>query len=218
MSSFHISGVFEYHITVKIASTDDIANLESFCSENGLKLTIIELPSGLHPVQVMVGAYIVGDYAHVYHEIHEKILGDLQDRGFIVNRLKIESIISNNGVPIDYTSKKEQSPLFDQCYFEFHWKIQLDPENPALSYDKLNLVANDHGKLYLSKNVYKKVSKNCHHVFLTMRNMCDGKNESLEEYYYASAFIERHGFKIVKSEREFVVYDSNLKLDDQWTN
>ncbi|KAJ3117490.1 hypothetical protein HDU96_006584 [Phlyctochytrium bullatum] len=200
--------------------------LEDFCQSHGLKLTVIHLSSGKFPEQVMVGRYIAGRSDTIAQAVTETYLKPLQEAGFHAVRVKIESLASNKGVPQDAASKSERYP---QAYFEFHWKVALDPSRlPELNtlVRKWSSVpgpdshtqASPAGlmSLHLSRNAYKKLSTHLHHVFLTGRVHKEGKQVALQKHAIVSELLSKEGFKAVKAEREFVLVDTNFALDDGW--
>ena len=71
--------------------------------------------------QVMTASYIKGSLAHVHHaafRLSQRLLG----MGFEILRVKIESTMSNRGVP---DTDAEAAALSPHNYFEFHWKLKL---------------------------------------------------------------------------------------------
>ncbi|KAJ3211223.1 hypothetical protein HDU67_004666 [Dinochytrium kinnereticum] len=237
-----ITGVFEFHITVKVPTTtasktptlpdnqakttndflfnptnpstpptNFLTTLTEFCQAHNLKLTIIHLSSGVFPDQVMIGRYLVGTSNTLPNIITETYITPLKNAGFIPTRLKLESLMSNAGVPADPASKARWFP--SSSYFEFHWKVEV--MEGMLSGLRKVVGRVGEGRLHLSRNVYGKGGGGVH-VFLTAREYVGGRREARVFWEGVSEGLRREGVKVVKAEREFVVVDTNLELDAGW--
>ncbi|KAJ3099389.1 hypothetical protein HDU97_003222 [Phlyctochytrium planicorne] len=209
-----ITGVFEFHITVRSPSGNDAENaeflrlLQTFCELHKLKLTVIHLNSGDFPKQVMIGRYTAGRSDTIQATLHESYIHPLIESGFEPIRLKIESIASNEGVPMNQVSKA--SSEFRNGYFEFHWKLELYPQDLP----NLHELASEIGGLHVSRNAHKLCPDGRVHIFLTARDHGGGKVEALDMHQRISDCLKL--FKVLKKEREFVVVDTNLGLDNGW--
>src|SRR5947207_2833568 len=93
-------GTFEAHVTV---TADDLAASERFralCGELGVKCVLIELPAGVTRSQPMTSTYHRGELAEVVAEV-AALARSLRQGGFEVVRLKLEAVVTNEGVPQD---------------------------------------------------------------------------------------------------------------------
>jgi hypothetical protein len=77
--------------------------------------------------------------------------------------------------------------------------------------------AKGHPGVYVSRNAFKKET-NVQHYFLTFRLHTEGKIEAVGAYDDISKHLRSDGWEILKSEKEYVVYDSNIELDRGWAS
>jgi hypothetical protein len=93
------------------------------------------------PQQIIVSSQYDGEYPSIVQQIEEKILKDFQD--FNIRRIKIESLMSNVGIPETCIEKK----LFwnRTNYFEFHYDA---PSGKDRQGERLKKILNT----YRSKN------------------------------------------------------------------
>jgi hypothetical protein len=208
-----VTGIFEYHVTVNLGEKPLEVFIEYCRNYKDIKLKpiVIQLPAK-NPTQVMTSSYKRGLYPENVQDI-KKIANDLKDSGFQVSRIKIESMASNEGVPIN-SNKKENERTINHftknkgTYFEFHYRIPVENHNFENILKKLCKENNAH----LSKNPLKDSSSK----YVTTRCFDCGRQEAFEKYYHLEKVLLENNFTVEKSEREFVVYDTNLDIDDGW--
>ena len=211
-SEYNIQGVFEVHITVECITDEDLSLFLERCEVNNVKPIIIELSKGDYARQVMTSSFIVGHYKddilQKAKNLANVMFGDTSLKTKI-KRLKIESLARNPGVPLDTNPETDK-------YFEFHYKIALqDKENDKSEYNLVkDLVKGYDGRL--SRNAFKKV-EGAKHYFITKRVHSAGQVKAFEEYNELKNVLADNGYPVLKSEAEFVVYDSNYNLDSGWT-
>ena len=192
---------YETHVTVLCDSSSEAERLEIWSGAAGLKLTRIELARGRVPSQVMItfaGAPSLAEQAAGT----ERWVARLRAAGFGVERVKIESTPDAPEVP--------REPCSDGRYFEHHVKLVLDA---SADLEELARRVVPHGA-HLSWNARRVrpdgrrerfVTQRCHEVD------ANGAGVALEVLLAELADLE-----IVEVEREFVLYDSDLSLDEGW--
>ncbi|KAJ3317327.1 hypothetical protein HDV06_001703 [Boothiomyces sp. JEL0866] len=192
--------LYEIHITIEsIPNYREI--LRRIQNQFALKLTAIELDSGVNPTQVMYSKFQSFDDISGVHSHAQQINEEITELGVNVLRTKLECLASN-GPSI---AQKEK-------YFEFHWKLLLkDAEKIKLKKDLSESKLID--RLHLSRNAFKKVDDG-EQLYLTLRNYDGGYNEAIQEFDSVTKLLEL--YTILKYEREYVVYDSNFHLDSGW--
>jgi hypothetical protein len=200
MRCVRVAGLFEVHVTVQEAAVE---RFRSLCEELGrLKVIQIELGGPARQRQLMTASY------HSARSIAEaqKIafgLARVIGREFAIERVKIEALCHNEGVP-------ENGDYPSSCYFEFHAKLLLDPAQiPQL----LPLCAAH--AAHLSRNALKAVGTR-EHRFVTQRIYGVGRGEAVGRFEACTAALVAAGFEIVSRQREFSVYDTNVNLDAEW--
>lgn len=203
-----INGLFESHITVHAETPEALARFKSACAEIGVKCLHIELDSGAHAFQPMIGATHRGDFATARGEAFE-LEATLTRRGFAVTRVKIEAFIENAGVPTGDAEAMESG-----TYFEFHALVTLPSSDiPAA----LRSVCAAHGG-HLSRNAFKRDPEGRTSRFVTLRVSGVGSTRADSIFGDFLNALREAGFELSKIRREFVVYDSNLELDAGWGN
>lgn len=205
-----INGLFESHITVHAETSEALLRFKSACAEIGVKCLYIELDSGAHTFQPMIGATHRGDFASVRREAFE-LEATLTRRGFAATRVKIEAFIENEGVP---KTDAEAKAMGGGTYFEFHALVTLpSSEVPAA----LRSVCAAHGG-HLSRNALKRDPDGRNSRFVTLRVAGVGSTRADSIFGNFLTALREAGFELSKIRREFVVFDSNLELDAGWGN
>ncbi|CAF1386676.1 unnamed protein product [Didymodactylos carnosus] len=203
-----INGTFEVHITVE---NNDMEHFLNVCKINKLKSIFIHLNNGNNPKQLMTSSYHVGTYSNIVEEI--KTLANIQFKDFNIIRLKIESLPSNNGIPENDIDKL----LFwdiNSNYFEFHYKILISSLNQLRRLKKLCITY----ELYLARNAFKTISINEMYYIITMRLFNVSRVNAFIRNDTIINYLTMNHFPPLKVEREFVVYDSNIDLDNGWSH
>lgn len=206
-----INGLFEIHITVDI---DDFVPFSFYCWENKLKRMLACSKYGDHPQQLMLTCWKNGTEVEAIK--YAKVLAeDLKLKGMNPIRTKVESIISNDGVPENntrfstgqghhYYTKKEEE------YFEYHVKMEIDkpgewevlakaikPVNAHLSYNGLN-----------RERIVP---------IVTLRVYGKGKREAEKTKDRLFELMKKAGFNTHNQiQKEYSVYDDNPNLDLNW--
>jgi hypothetical protein len=201
----HIHGIFKVHITVDNEHSDKFLNISQ---ANGIKTNSIYLPNAYQRKQLMTSRIHNGSYPALLEEMKTLISEKYQDCR--ITRLKIKSLMSNEKVPgsdiekVLYWEKKS-------TYFEFHYKIR------HCSRHSLELIKDLCRKRCISFTciVYKKLAESECYCIVTMRLFDVGKVRACRENDYIVRFLKKNWLEPFQVENHFVVYDSNIDLDNE---
>ncbi|WP_308402970.1 hypothetical protein [Streptomyces sp. BV286] len=199
--------LYETHVTVRCAGAAESERLRCWAAGAGLKLTHIVLARGRVPSQPMVTLAGSPSYAAESARAQE-VTALLRADGFVPLRVKIESSPWAPEVP------REGQPHEEQQYFEHHVKLLLDSGNDL---DALAARVVPHGA-HLSWNARRtrdgQGAGGRHERFVTQR--CRGVDAQGAGRRLERLLSELNGFEVVGVEREFVLHDSDVSLDDGW--
>lgn len=200
-----IHGTFTVHMTV------ENNNIEHICKRNKFQWIFIHLNNGENWKQLMTKSYHVGTYPNIIQQM--KTLSEVQLTDLNVIRLKIKILGSNNGVP---ENDIEKLLFWDKKtnYFEFHYTILV---KSRIEFRKLKSLCESQA-IYLSHNEFKKTSIDEMHYILTMRLFNVGRINAFKQNNYIIQYLTNKQFLPLKVESHFVVYDSNIDLDNGWSH
>ena len=204
-----ISGVFEIHITVKNDTSQPQQQELDFaeaCEVLKVKFVRISLPKGEHPLQLMTSSYVAGT-SDAAVDAARRLAQSLQEHGFTPIRVKVEALISNEGV-----AEFALQDMTEQNYFEFHLKTVI---RPGQDVSVLEGLCKEHDA-HFSRNAFARKSDGTEHRFLTIRKHTPSKEEAERCCDLCIEAVENAGFTVLSTEREFAVFDSNLTLDSGW--
>ena len=178
----------EVHLTVKHQDS-----FEQDCKSLNVKPIIIDMGSSIPTHSMTSSTYVNKSDSEVYAS-SLNLKNKLEELGYEVQRLKIETVPWH---------KQGYNPKSDQ-YFEAHFAIKGDISDEDLKILELhkskNLLKKDNGLIQmLTYRVYK--SNN------TWFNM---------HIDYLETHLDYLGIDVIKTIREFAIYDSNSSLDDHW--
>ena len=200
-------GSYECHITVCSDSEQTLKRFEAFCLQFDLKPLIIMLDSGHTPRHPMLSK-VYHDKPEIAWKKIQKVIADLNSEGFQVDRLKLEAGFLNLNIP---ELDSEMKDLTEMHYFEFHVKLELPIDFDVQSLRKQVKQFQGH----LSANSLWKNDKVQYH-FITQRIKNLGKVNAEKQLNQLLTFLSQKELKLVKTVREFNIYDSNLSLDSGW--
>ncbi|MFD4377702.1 hypothetical protein [Streptomyces sp. NPDC058486] len=187
-------GPYETHVTVRCGSEAERARLEAWAARQGLKLTTIVLARGRTPVQPML---TLPDRTG-----HPALVAALRAAGFTPVRVKVET------VP---WSAEPAGP--GGGYHEHHLKLALPSP-----YDRAALAALvvPHGA-HVSWNARRALPGpgGRHERFVTQRHPGPAP-AALRACDALLAALLASGYDVVDEERERVLSDSDLSLDEGW--
>jgi hypothetical protein len=192
--------LYESHVTVRSAGPDELARLRRWAAADGFKLTHIVLARGRMRDQPMLTLSGSPSYACEAARVRE-VAARLRAGGFDPVRVKIESSPWAPEVP--------HRPCDDGRYFEHHVKLRLTADT-----DLAALAARvvPHGA-HLSWNA-RRVRGEHHERFVTQRCHAvdaEGAGRALERL-----LTELRGREVLSVEREFVLHDSDVSVDEGW--
>jgi hypothetical protein len=204
------SGTFESHVTVRAESPERVKRFRELCRESNLKCILIKLARGRYHSQPMTATHHQGSLDDVIAEA-QSIAQHLGSNGFEVTRVKVEADPTTSGVP---RTDEEAARLAAANYFEFHLLVTLKrlSELPRLS-----VLCADHNA-HLSMNAFKQAAGEETERFITMRLKGMGGARASILFDNLAGAIELAGYRTSRRVQEYVVYDTNLTLDDGWMN
>ncbi|MFC9298999.1 hypothetical protein ACFTWH_32180 [Streptomyces sp. NPDC057011] len=182
----------ETHITVRCADAEALDRLDAWAAARELKVTHIVLARGRMVSQPML---TLRDRTG-----HETLVPALREAGFDPVRVKVETV--------PWTTDR---PGPGGGYFEHHLELLLEADFDRAALEALVVPRGAH----LSRNARRPLPGGYQTRFVTQRwrgtaaeagAACDALVTAL-----ASA-----GYEIGSEERRFVLYDSDLSLDDGW--
>ncbi|MFF3708912.1 hypothetical protein [Streptomyces phaeochromogenes] len=203
-------------MTVRCDSAAESERLRCWAAGAGLKLTHIVLARGRMPSQPMVTLTGSSSYAAESARARE-VAARLRADGFVPVRVKIESSPWAPEVP-----REPCGTGGDERYFEHHVKLLLDADTDL---DALAARVVPHGA-HLSWNARRVLDSEIdgtggtggtggrHERFVTQR--CRGVDAEGAGRLLELLLAELYGFEVADVEREFVLHDSDLSVDDGW--
>ncbi len=202
-----VTGEFETHLTIDCADPD-VADLEGWAATRGMKLTHIVLARGRTPSQPMLTLLGTGTLRQ-QQDAAAAVEDDLRAFGHRPVRVKIEAAPWSRGVP---EHDAAAAHLGHTRYFEHHVKVLLPAGTDR---EGLAHVVVRH-QAHLSWNARRVDHVGRQETFVTQRCHAVGLHTAGERLERLIGAVTDAGFDIVSVEREFVVYDSNLAVDDGW--
>ncbi|WSD17963.1 hypothetical protein OHB35_34695 [Streptomyces phaeochromogenes] len=200
-------------MTVRCDSAAESERLRCWAAGACLKLTHIVLARGRMPSQPMVTLTGSPSYAAESARARE-VAAHLRADGFVPVRVKIESSPWAPEVP-----REPCGTGGDERYFEHHVKLLLDADTDL---DALAARVVPHGA-HLSWNARRVRDSEIdgtggtgrrHERFVTQR--CRGVDAEGAGQLLELLLTELCGFEVADVEREFVLHDSDLSVDDGW--
>ena len=207
-------GDYEVHLTVGLTG-HALGAVRAHASSNALRLLLIELPRGAHPVQPMLSWRHHGVLAEVQAQVHAQATA-LQAIDVPLLRHKIELAPKHPAVP--QTASEHANASNHARYFEAHLKLALPP---TLDVAQLTQLALAHGA-HLSRNALPQPHPTAgmapahERRFVTLRAHSGGLQALGQRADGLRAACEALGALCLATELEWVVHDSNEALDAGW--
>ncbi|WP_369195769.1 hypothetical protein [Streptomyces djakartensis] len=194
------ASLYESHVTVRCAGPEESARLRRWAAAGGFKLTHIVLARGRMRDQPMLTLSGSPSYAGEAARVSE-VVARLRADGFDPVRVKTESSPWAPEVP--------REPCGGGRYFEHHVKLLL-----AAGTDLAALARRvvPHGA-HLSWNA-RRVHGERHERFVTQR--CHGVDAEGAGRALERLLDELRGCEVLDVEREFVLHDSDVSVDEGW--
>lgn len=183
---------YETHVTVRCADPGMLTRLDAWAGARELKVTHILLARGRMTSQPML---TLPDRTG-----HVRLVPQLRAAGFEPVRVKVETV--------PWT---EEQPGPGGGYFEHHLKLRLPPDHDRAALEALAVRHAAH----VSWNARRVLPGGAHERFVTQR--CRGDAQAAGRACDAlAAALAEDGYDVLSEEREFVLYDSDLSVDDGW--
>ncbi|MEY9877805.1 hypothetical protein ABH931_007329 [Streptacidiphilus sp. MAP12-33] len=206
-----VTGPFEAHLTVACPGGADVARLDAWARRAGLKLTHIVLARGTTPSQPMLTLRGHGTFAAQLAEA-EAVSAALGADGFTVRRVKLEVPPWAAGVPVVDGDEARRLAVAG-LYFEHHVRLLLAP---GTDLGALARLVGPH-RAHLSWNARRiGAADGLERRFVTQR--CHGVGSGTAGVLLESLLgsLRAAGHHWDEVEREFVVHDSDVRVDDGW--
>ena len=202
------AGEFETHVTVAMERGGEPAALRRWASRQGLKCLDIVLERGSTPRQPMLTRRGRGLLSSERAAADELARG-LSAAGFSVLRIKIEAGLDNEDIP-----RTDEDAVLHPAgrYFEHHVKLLLEAGTDVAALAQL---AQRHSA-HMSRNTFRLRADQREERFVTQRCGGVGSATAGNRLRRLLADISRAGYRQIGLEEEFVVYDSNLRIDAGW--
>jgi hypothetical protein len=195
---------YETHLTVGCGDQAGVEALREWARAGGVKFTHIVLARGRTVSQPMLTVR-GGGGVDVQRDAAEALAGRLRADGFDPVRVKIEAPVWAPEVP------RANSGATSGRYFEHHLKLVLDA-----GFDRDRLVATVAGhRAHVSWNARRELDGQ-HERFVTQRCHGVGAPTAAGQLDALIGDVTRAEYRITSVEREFVLYDSDLTVDDGW--
>lgn len=202
----YFSGDYECHITTDISSAA-LPAFEQWCSQHGAKVVAIKLANGIHQFQPMLCKQYVD-------QTPEQVANDIDTicstmaQFYPITRVKIEGRISNCNVP---TTEDTAHGMPNDCYFEHHIKCKL--EN-----DVATDILRDQLKQYDGHLSFNALNKSGQHQnrFITQRFYGVSEQMAVDKLHQLLTYLESQHYTVVKTIREYNIFDSKVSLDQGW--
>lgn len=203
-----IVGEFETHVTVRLSDVSDLLTLRNWAAVRNLKLLHIVLERGAMTSQPMLTLRGRGSLSDELRRA-EVLQSELEQARFTVSRIKVETAPDVSGVP-GSAAEAQQRPT--SCYFEHHIKLLL---GRAIDQTALAEIAVRHSA-HLSRNALCRRNDHLEERFITQRCYRGGRPEAKQQLQSLMEELIPLRHPILRVEEEYVVFDSNLSLDEGW--
>jgi len=202
-----MSGDFEIHITTYPGRDE---KLESFAAQHGLKYVHILLDRGTHPSQPMLTLVGRGSLAEQQVTLRHW-QNAMRAAGLYPCRSKIEAAPSCPGVP-----RSDEETVTEPAgrYFEHHVKLLLPTPRVTDLIAITDLVASHSARL--SRNARRRRDDGNQERFVTQRCHGVGLATAKRRLDALVDAIRARGYEIARVEQEYVVFDSQIHLDQGW--
>ncbi|GKQ35055.1 hypothetical protein [Streptomyces sp. A012304] len=202
------ANLYETHVTVRCAGPEESERLDRWAASAGLKLTHIVLARGRMREQPMLTLTGSASYADERARA-ARVAARLRRDGFEPVRVKIECAPWAPEVPGESGDDGGEGGDGGR-YFEHHVKLLLGADADL---DALAARVAPHGA-HLSWNARRVRGGGRHERFVTQR--CHGGDAEGAGRALDRLLAELDGSDVLSVEREFVLHDSDVSVDDGW--
>lgn len=210
---------YEIHVTIDNENDATIANFQEFCNNYNIKPVII-IMDGI-PSHVMTETVVCGSVETAHNSL-AGIVKVIKDNGFKVIREKIETVPWH-----PCASQKVGDIVIPYSYFEVHIPVQLGFEYAHR--DLVQKIINNskrmpqENKRIMLSNTQKQIDKNVKLLTYRFNNIDYNTFNSIVEeimgllqVWCPKECLEKNNNFNFRPIIEFVLYDSNESLDQQW--
>jgi len=180
------------------------------CENTKYKIEFIQFDDN-KPQQLIILSHYDGEYPSIVKQIEEEVYQYFRD--FNIIRIKIQSLISNEGIPETDTEKK----LFwtQTNYFEFHYKIPLEKDRQGEKFKKLlNICRSKYrfnlDNLDLSRIQFKQIDEKNFHYINIIRLFNLGREKAFSINDEIVEYVTRDNLPLSTIKHAFIVYDSHF--------
>ena len=194
-----VSGNFEIHVTIDVngIGKTQVIKVLNICFNNGYKLIRLRVGDGIIQTMTTTKERSIDEHAAIVRA--NDIAANLAKAVHVV-RVKVEANANNTNVPND------EAPS-DGKYFEFHFNVKM-PEGEGQEERLKQALIPYKGRLstVLHSNA----------LLITLQFYACGKSQAWSVCQEMMKELHAQNFIATCKHKEFVVYDSNHSLDDEW--
>lgn len=202
-----VYGALESHLTVSCRE-QDTERLAAWAAARGLGFTHILLARGRTPSQPMLNLRAEGSAVEQVRAALG-VADELTAHGFRVVRIKTEAAPWASGVPQDDVAGRAGDPAL---HFEHHVKLLLPADHDR---SRLEAVVVPH-TAHLSRNARRSRADGRQERFVTQRCHRVGRATAGRRLTALLDSLRAEQHPVLEVEREYVLHDTNLGLDDGW--
>lgn len=198
---------YETHLTLANAEQGVLESARQWAEAQGMKWTQIVLDAGKTPLQPMITLWGTESAVQQRPQIDSVVHAIAQFGGFVV-RVKIEADLENDDVP----QADAEANLSVANYFEHHIKVLVT--DSAKLVELRSLAARHQARL--SQNARRVRADGNLERFVTQRVHGCGRTTAALHLDRLLQEFAQHAVEVLEVEAEYVLYDSNLKIDADW--
>ena len=203
MSKLLIEGLFEIHITV---NPEQIYELRIYCLEKNIKPILACSETGKNKNHLMISKWKNGNEEEAIQRAKEMAEEMKNEYKLKIERVKVEAIIHNKGIPQNINENENN-------YFEFHLKYSINYRNEIKKIiEKFN--KNYCGMCGLSFSAFKETIN----LLITLR--VNGKLGAINAEKLKDELINKLKSENIHTnneiQKEYAIYDTNIDYDEGW--
>jgi hypothetical protein len=214
-----VKGPFEVHLTFDCTHNTKhiIDKLEKSCQNTRYEMIFVELINYENKEnlrQLIVSSHYDGEYPSIVKQIEEQAYKHF--KGFNIIRIKIKSLISNEGVPqSDLEKQLFWNDKTNYCEFRYKIPLKLDFQGEKIRNirDIRRLCLKSPSKLRLSRETFMQTHTKDLQLMITRCLFDVGRGNALGKCDEIVEYMTRNRFPPLQVIQEFIVYDTNIEFD-----